>query len=136
MKKSSKTSTNNANTEATENHSVQWPWPDSVDAVVAAPKSHRVFIDNEQVRVLEVLIEPGEKEPPHTHRWPSVMIVDQRSRIRYYNEEDRPVYETPKNFEAPENLEPRWMDPEGLHAVENIDSKPFHAIRIEIKEKK
>jgi hypothetical protein len=135
MKKSSEIY-KNGNREATDDHSVQWPWPDSLDAVVAAPKSHRIFIENEQVRVLEVMIEPGEKEPPHTHRWPSVMIVDRRSRIRYYSEEDKLVYETPMNSEAPENLEPRWMDPEGLHAVENIDSKPLHAIRIEIKEKK
>src|SRR6266545_1567188 len=61
-----------------------WPWPDSLDAVVAAPGSHRVVLENETTRVLEVTIAPGEREPQHTHRWPSVMVVLQPARIRYY----------------------------------------------------
>ena len=44
-----------------------WPWPDSLDAVVAAPGSHRVVLENELTRVLEVTIAPGEREPEHTH---------------------------------------------------------------------
>ena len=31
-----------------------WPWPDSLDAVVAASGSHRVVLENELTRVLEV----------------------------------------------------------------------------------
>ena len=27
-----------------------WPWPDSLDAVVAAPNSHRVALENESTR--------------------------------------------------------------------------------------
>jgi hypothetical protein len=26
-----------------------------------------------------------------------------------------------------------WMEPEGPHSVENIDSRRYHAIRIELK---
>jgi hypothetical protein len=33
-----------------------WPWPDSLDAVVAAPGSHRVLFERERTRVLEVTI--------------------------------------------------------------------------------
>jgi hypothetical protein len=29
---------------------------------------------------------------------------------------------------------PRWFDPEPLHAVENIDSTRYRAIRIEVKD--
>ena len=43
-----------------------WPWPDSLDAVVAAPGSHRVVLENQTTRVLEVTIAPGEREPEHT----------------------------------------------------------------------
>jgi hypothetical protein len=32
------------------------PWPDKLDAVVAAPGSHRVVFENERTRVLEVMI--------------------------------------------------------------------------------
>src|ERR1035441_7026403 len=61
-----------------------WPWPEEMDGVLAAPGSHQVLIDNDRVRVLEVSIGPAHREPEHTHRRPSVMIVDGPARIRYY----------------------------------------------------
>ena len=61
-----------------------WPWPDTLDAVVAAPGSHRVVFENERTRVLEVMIGTGQREPTHTHRWPSVMLVDRPTSIRSY----------------------------------------------------
>jgi hypothetical protein len=36
-----------------------WPWPDSLDAVVAASGSHRVVLKNKLTRVLEVIIAPA-----------------------------------------------------------------------------
>jgi hypothetical protein len=60
-------------------------WPDDLDACIAAPASHHVLFENDAVRVLEVIIEPGTREPLHTHRTPSVMIVDRPARIRYYH---------------------------------------------------
>ena len=33
-----------------------WPWPDRMDAVLAAPASHHVLVDNDGARVLEVVI--------------------------------------------------------------------------------
>ena len=59
-------------------HNDQWPWPDDLDACIAAPASHHVLFENDAVRVLEVIIEPGTREPLHTHRTPSVMIVDRQ----------------------------------------------------------
>ena len=42
------------------------PFPDGYDAVVAAPKSHKVVFENAFVRVLEVTIPaPGTTEPMH-----------------------------------------------------------------------
>jgi len=61
-----------------------WTWPPSMDAVVAAPGSHRVLFENDDVRVLEVTIAAGHRVPEHTHRDPGVMIVDGPARIRYY----------------------------------------------------
>jgi hypothetical protein len=52
-----------------------------MDALLAAPASHRVLVDNDRVRVLEVVIEPGTREPEHTHRTPSVMIIDEPARV-------------------------------------------------------
>jgi hypothetical protein len=111
-----------------------WPWPDELDAVVAAPASHRVVFENELTRVLEVVIGPGEREPTHTHRWPSIMLVDRPARIRYYAG-DTLTYTSP---EPTSSVEPKprvsWLDPEGPHSVDNIDEHAYGAFRIEFKQ--
>ena len=57
-----------------------WPWSQTMDALLAAPASHRVLLENDRVRVLEVVIEPGAREPEHTHQAASEMIVDEPAR--------------------------------------------------------
>jgi quercetin dioxygenase-like cupin family protein len=109
-----------------------WPWPTAMDALLAAPGSHRVLIENDRVRVLDVLIEPGTREPEHTHQAPSVMIVDEPARIRYYTG-DTLQFESRAHSEAPPGTRLRWMEPEGPHSVENIDEHRYHAIRVELK---
>jgi predicted metal-dependent enzyme (double-stranded beta helix superfamily) len=109
-----------------------WPWPEEMDAPQAAPASHRVLLDNDQVRVLEVVIEPGTREPEHTHRAVSVMIVDEPARIRYY-EGDALRFESPARSGSTPGVRVRWMEPEGPHSVENIDERRYHAIRVELK---
>lgn len=34
-----------------------WPWPDELDAVVAAPHQHRLLFENAHVRVLDTRTE-------------------------------------------------------------------------------
>jgi len=108
-----------------------WDWPPSMDAVVAAPESHRVLFENDEVRVLEVTIAAGHREPEHTHRRPSVMIVDGPARIRYY-EGDVLTFSSPP-ARAVAGTRASWMEPEGPHSVENVDTRPYHAIRVELK---
>jgi hypothetical protein len=112
-----------------------WSWPDSLDAVVAAPGSHLVILENELTRVLEVTIAAGEREPEHTHRWPSVMVVHRPARIRYYTGETL-TFTSPEE-PSPAASAPRvsWLDPEGPHSVENIDGHPYGAFRIELKQR-
>jgi hypothetical protein len=77
------------------------------------------------VRVLEVVIEPGSREPEHTHRNRRVMIVDAPARIRYDEHGDL-TFESPPGA-GPEPPRVIWMDPEGPHNVENIDATSYHA---------
>lgn len=109
-----------------------WSWPPEMDAVLAAPESHKILFDNEEVRVLEVIIPPGEREPEHTHRMPSVMIVDRPAMIRYY-QSSALVFSSPPDVSARAAVG-QWMEPEGPHSVENIDTSLYHAFRIELKE--
>jgi hypothetical protein len=108
------------------------------DAVVAAPDNHRVVFENERVRVLEVTIKPGEKEPFHEHPRFSVMniIVGAPLRITQATLEDgnivtgKTIEVGKDNFQPP----PLWMPPQGLHSAENVGTVAFRAYRIELKE--
>lgn len=109
-----------------------WPWPGTMDALIAAPASHRVLLENDRVRVLEVVIEPGAREPEHTHQAASVMIVDEPARIRYYAGSAL-QFESQTPDRSPSGVRVRWIEPEGPHSVENIDQRRYHAIRVELK---
>jgi len=109
-----------------------WEWPDSLDATAAAPNSHRVVFENDQVRVLEVTVAPGVREPEHTHRWPSVMVTDQRARFNYFVGEEL-VFTSPDPLPDEQLPRANWLEPEGPHSVENIDTVGLHALRFEIK---
>ena len=52
-----------------------WPWPDSPDALLAAPANHLVLFENHHVRVLQTRILRGQIVPVHTHRWLSVLFI-------------------------------------------------------------
>lgn len=109
-----------------------WAWPETMDALLAAPASHRVLLDNDRVRVLEVVIEAGTREPEHTHQAFSVMITDEPARIRYY-QAGALSFESPARPGPPPGVRVQWLEPEGPHSVENIDGHRYHAIRVELK---
>ena len=50
-------------------------WPDSLDAMTAAPDHHEILLENDRIGVLDTRLGPGERTPVHTHRWPSVLYV-------------------------------------------------------------
>jgi hypothetical protein len=112
--------------------------PSSYDAVAAAPDNHRVVFENEKVRVLEVTINPGEKEPFHEHPLFSVMtiITGAPLRITPGTLQDGQIV-TGKTIEVgKDNFQPPplWMPPQGLHSAENVGTAVFRAYRIELKE--
>jgi hypothetical protein len=60
-------------------------WPLHLDALVAAPANHRLLHEDDEVRVLEVTVQPGERENLHHHRWPSIMVVLARPDYRNFD---------------------------------------------------
>ncbi len=121
-------------------------FPDGYDAVQAAPNSHRVLFENAFVRVLEVVVAPGTKEPMHHHRWPSLFLRwDTGGRTghqRYYRADgsvhDMPSKERPVTEGA---WHVTWMEPEPMHSIENAETpesalslpKNPHTVRVELK---
>jgi hypothetical protein len=55
--------------------SAKWTWPDSLDAVKAAPANHNVVYEDSTVRILQVLLNGHKAEPIHTHKWKSIMWI-------------------------------------------------------------
>lgn len=61
----------------------KWHWADSLDAVKAAPNSHKVLFENDKIRILKVTVEPYAFEPMHTHRYPGVMFGPDNDTSQY-----------------------------------------------------
>ena len=109
-------------------------WPDSLDAVAAAPNNHRVVLENDRVRVLDVTVAPGETEPLHAHCRSSVMYLMQEGVYRDYDADGRLIESVdvaPDPSRFPMTL---WLDPQAPHAVHNLDSRPTRLLRIELKQ--
>ena len=103
--------------------------PEELDAVAACPENHRVVLENDRVRVLDVTIPPRTiEEAAHTHKWWGVFIIDSAPEIVYYGRDGGAV-----DLGQPPANTPLWIAPEGPHKVENKGDFPFHAIRIELK---
>jgi hypothetical protein len=114
-------------------------WDPQLDAVIAAPRQHKVLFENDRLRVLEVILEADDEEPVHHHRWPSVFVFD---RIQ------GPVHDiSPDGTVLPPNRDvmvalKEWdgngcvgvhMAPQTAGRVHNASGKPIHGVRIEMK---
>ena len=109
-------------------------WPAHLDAVIAAPKNHKILLENDQVRVLEVYLAPGEKEPLHHHKWPSVLYIQEAGDFIDYDSAGKVIFDT---RELPEPLNfPLTMqkEPEAPHSPVNLSkTTPIRLIRVEMK---
>jgi quercetin dioxygenase-like cupin family protein len=118
---------------ATRRSAAACPWPDSLDAVRAAPRNHRVVLENDTVRVLDVTVAPGERERLHAHCLPSVMYLQYEGRYRDYDAAGNVTSEV--RTAAPDSVFPMtlWLPPQAPHAVENLDTRPVRLLRVEFK---
>jgi hypothetical protein len=107
-------------------------WDPALDGVLAAPENHTVLYEDDAVRVISVSIAPGAIEKPHHHRLPAVFIVDRLVRLRDFNGSTREEIPLPIPKDAPLPITAKFL-PQPLHYVENLDTRPFHATRIEFK---
>jgi len=114
--------------------SAEWPWPDSLDALTAAPGFHRLLFENERVRVLEVRIKPGEFVPVHTHRWPGTVYVKSASDFLRRDGEGKLLFDSRTVGPAPATPFAQWTDPLPPHSVENIGNAEIHLITTELKD--
>lgn len=109
------------------------PWLPSLDAMTAAPDHHEILLENDQVRVLDTRLAPGERTPVHTHPWPSVLYVLQWSDF-VRRDADGNVLVDSRTFAAkPENGATLWSAPLGPHYASNVGDRELRVIAIELK---
>ena len=110
-------------------------WPPHLEALVAAPANHRLLHEDDEVRVLKVTVQPGERENLHHHRWPSIMVVLARPDYRNFDAEGNeipPSGGTPASPVLPRAIR---LPPQRAHATEVAADAPhlFRGIRFECK---
>jgi hypothetical protein len=120
----------------TSNHAAitePWPWPDTLDALGAAPKHHRLVYENERVRVLEVRIGPGQIVPLHTHRWAGVLYLQGWSEHVRRDEAGKAIFDSRDAGSPPRIPSVVWCEPLPPHSVENVGAAELLVLSIELK---
>lgn len=96
------------------------------DAVKVAPDHYKVKVDNAQVRVIENVLRPGEKDGVHTHPagW---FYVTRGGKMKVTHADGKSEVWAPKTGDS------GWMEAEGPHSSENVGPEPMGFILVEVK---
>ncbi len=110
-----------------------WPCPDSLDALIAAPKHHMLILENDRVRVVRTFIPAGDFVPVHTHRWPGVVhILSWSDFIRRDNNGE--VLFDSRTVIAPQLPGVQYTEALLPHSVENIGDTDIDLYLVELKD--
>ena len=99
--------------------------PAPQDPVKVSPQYYKVLLENEQVRVLEYRLKPGEKEPTHSHP-AGVVYVFNDSTVRSTLTDGKSAESSGKAGDV------YWRTPL-THTLENIGNTEAHALAVELK---
>src|SRR5947209_18625699 len=95
------------------------------DPVKLSPQYYKVLLENDQVRVLEFHLKPGEKEPMHSHP-AGVVYVLSGAKLKFSYPDGRTEEKTAATGET------IWREPV-THAVENVGDTEAHAIAVDLQ---
>ena len=96
------------------------------DVVKVSPETHKVLLENEHVRVLDVHAKPGEKVGMHSHPASTLYyLTDGKLKITF--PDGRTEERTVKAGTAV------WSEAV-THAVENVGANDFHEVHMELKQ--
>jgi quercetin dioxygenase-like cupin family protein len=101
------------------------PTTEVQDPVKQSPQLYTVLLENDEVRVLEYRLKPGEKEPVHSHP-AGVVYSFGDSTIRSTLPDGKTTETTGKAGSV------FWRTPV-THAIENVGETEAHALAVEIK---
>jgi hypothetical protein len=95
------------------------------DPVKQSPQYYKVLLENDQVRVVEYRLKPGEKEPMHTHTT-GVLYIFGDAKMKTTFPDGRTTESSGGAGEA------HWRTPV-THALENIGTTEAHALAVDLK---
>ncbi|HET6443113.1 MAG TPA: hypothetical protein VFI27_00915 [candidate division Zixibacteria bacterium] len=110
-----------------------WPWPEELDALIAAPDNHTLLFENESVRVLDTRIGPGRTTPVHTHCWPGALYVQSWSDFVRRDDNGNIILDSRKvdAFATPPTV--LWSDALPPHTLKNVGDTEIWVISVELK---
>jgi quercetin dioxygenase-like cupin family protein len=95
------------------------------DAAEVSPKLVKVRLDNDRVRVLEVISQPGDKEGMHSHPATVAYLVSGgKLRVSFPDGTTREI-----DFKTGDTV---YREP-ATHAAENVGTTTVHQIIVELK---
>lgn len=118
---------------ATPAEKTTWPWPDSLDAVIAAPEYHRIVLENDRVRVLDTRIPVGDIVPVHTHRWPAIYYTIVAGDFVRRDQQGNVLFDSRTVPGLLTKSEATFMECLQPHSVENVSANEIHLISVELK---
>lgn len=108
-------------------------WPKELDAMIAAPDHHTLLLENDQVRVLESIVRPGESTPVHTHEWPGVLYVIGFSDFVRYDDRGEVLFDSCETADKPAPGQAFWSGPLQPHYVTNVGDQDIRVVSVELK---
>lgn len=110
-----------------------WPWPDSLDALVAAPAHHQLLLEDQRMRVIHTRIAAGDVVPLHTHRWGGVAYLESWSHFIRRDESGKILFDSREAGTTPRFPCAQWSEPLPPHTVENLGPMEIRIVLIELK---
>ena len=108
-------------------------WPEALDPMTGAPHHHEVLLENDQLRILDTRLRPGERTPVHTHPWPSVLYVLCWSDFIRYDADGNVVLDSRTLASRPEKGTALWSAPLGPHFARNVGNEELRVLAVELK---
>ncbi|HEY0311965.1 MAG TPA: hypothetical protein VGC56_05665 [Allosphingosinicella sp.] len=106
---------------------------DPLVAMVAAPDHHHVLLENDQVRVLDTRLGPGERTPVHAHGCPSSLYVMSWSDFVRRDADGKVLVDCRASDSRPAAGDALWSAPLPPHWVENVGDRELRIIAVELK---
>jgi quercetin dioxygenase-like cupin family protein len=98
------------------------------DWVAASPEGKKILVDNDHFRLVEIMLQPGKKEPLHTHP----------EYIEYFMESGKMIVTYPGKAPVIWNVEKGKAysgKPEPPHTIENAGATPIKLLLTEMKDR-